>query len=118
VETDAANCDMERRFGREQVQVFGDEATRNGVRLSCKSDEQSCAADGDLITTVIQLLTPQDSNVRSEVTVMTRVEALVSCKNTVARLSSAGLALEGGSILAERPARSAFSSEGRRSPRS
>jgi hypothetical protein len=74
-----------------------------GVRLTCKSDEQSCAADGDLITTVIRLISPQDSNVRSEVTVTTRVEALVSCKNTAAWVSSAGLELEQDTISAESP---------------
>jgi hypothetical protein len=37
------------------------------------------------------------------VTVQTRVEALVSCNNTLAWVTSAGLALEGGTISAESP---------------
>ena len=31
------------------------------VRLQCESGEESCAADGDLITTVVQLRSPQNS---------------------------------------------------------
>ena len=91
MENDAAECDLERRDGCKlkylETKRLGHEF---GVRLTCKSDERRCAADGDLITTVI--LSPQNSNLRSEVTVVTRVdsEAPVSCKNTVARMSSAG----------------------------
>jgi hypothetical protein len=54
------------------------------VRLQCEkrpSDTQSCAADGDVITTVVQLVS-QGSRLRSEVTLQTRVEALVSCKQS------------------------------------
>jgi hypothetical protein len=73
------------------------------VRLACKSDQKSCAADGDLITTVVRLVSQQHSNLRSEVSIQTRVEALVSCENTVAWVTSSGRALEEGDLLAESP---------------
>jgi hypothetical protein len=84
--------------------MFGD-TTRHEftVRLACDRGEHSCAADGDVITTVVQLASPQDSRLRSEVTVRTRVEALVSCNNTVAIITSAGLELESESFKAESP---------------
>ena len=56
----------------------------------------------------MQLASPQDSRFLSRevaapfVTIETRVEALVSCKNTEAWVTSAGLALD-GTILAESP---------------
>jgi hypothetical protein len=81
------------------------------VRLACgraeQDAEQDCAADGDIITTTVQLASPQDGRLMSQevmvpdVTVQTRVEALVSCINTLFWVTSAGLALEGGTILAE-----------------
>ena len=65
-----------------------------GMRLACnKSDEQSCAADGDVITTVVRLASHLDSSLRSEVSIQARVEALVSCQTTVASVTSAGLEL-------------------------
>ncbi len=78
------------------------------VRLACDRGEPSCAADGDVITTTLQLASPHIRLISQEVTVpvvtvQTRVEALVSCNNTVAWVTSAGLALEGGTILAESP---------------
>jgi hypothetical protein len=73
------------------------------VRLSCDRDEQSCASDGDVITTAMQFTSPQDGRLRSEVTVQTRVEALVSCNTSAAFVTSAGLMLEGESIAAESP---------------
>jgi hypothetical protein len=64
------------------------------VRLECGRDEQSCAADGDVITTVVQLASPQDGRVKAqEVTVQTRVVALASCGRSVAiAMQSEGLA--------------------------
>jgi hypothetical protein len=73
-----------------------------GVHLACESDQQSCAADGDLITTVLQLGSQGTSGrLRSEVTLQTRVEALVSCNDTAAWVTSSGLDLTDGTILAE-----------------
>jgi hypothetical protein len=91
------------------------EASRHefDVRLACDtvehndsngySDEQPCAADGDVIADVVQLASPLDGRLRSEVTVQTRVEALVSCNTSVAFVTSAGLELEGDSIATESP---------------
>ncbi len=76
------------------------------VRLACNRGEQSCAADGDIITTAVRLLSPQDSHLRSEVSVQTRVAALVSCNTTLAWVTSAGLELQGHSVVAEREKRS------------
>jgi hypothetical protein len=73
------------------------------MRLACDDSELSCAADGDVITTVVQLASAQDSRLQSLVTVQTRVEALVSCANTAFLLTSAGLELEGDSIAAGSP---------------
>jgi hypothetical protein len=57
------------------------------VRLACGLREQSCAADGDVITTVVQLTSPQDSRLRSEVRVVTQVQSLLSCTHTRATAS-------------------------------
>ncbi len=47
------------------------------VQLECNRGEQSCAADGDIITTTVQLASPLDSHLSSEpVTVWMRVLAL------------------------------------------
>jgi hypothetical protein len=56
------------------------------VRLACQAGEQSCAADGDDITTVVQLASPQGSHLRSEAQVVTHVQALLSCRHTRARI--------------------------------
>jgi hypothetical protein len=61
-----------------------------GVRLNCESDEQSCAADGDRIETIVRLASPQDSRLRSEVKVQTLVVALASCLHSVAVVMQAG----------------------------
>jgi hypothetical protein len=60
------------------------------VRLECEerqpSDNQSCAADGDVITTVVRLASCDDGRkdhcLQSQLTVHTTVEAIISCKNT------------------------------------
>jgi hypothetical protein len=78
------------------------------VRLGCDRNEQNCAADGDIITTTVQLASPQDSRLRSEARVLTRVEALVSCSNTIVLVTSAGLDIEGGSIAAASPLEAAL----------
>jgi hypothetical protein len=55
------------------------------IRLECGRAEQSCAADGDIITTVFELQsaqTPQNSRLELEVTVHTKVKALASCENS------------------------------------
>jgi hypothetical protein len=59
------------------------------VRLQCEerqpSDPQSCAADGDVITTVVRLTSCDDDRadhcLQSQLTVHTTVEAIISCKN-------------------------------------
>jgi hypothetical protein len=56
------------------------------VRLQCESGQQSCAADGDVITTVVQLRSPQNSRLRSEVRFQTKIAALASCKRSKAAL--------------------------------
>jgi hypothetical protein len=59
------------------------------VRLACPSDEQSCATDGDVITTVVQLVsvgsTPSLNNLSSAVHVSTQVQSLLSCRRTQVR---------------------------------
>jgi hypothetical protein len=54
------------------------------VRLACDRGEQSCAADGDVITTVVRLITVGSlpSNLHSEVRVVAQVQSLVSCVHT------------------------------------
>jgi hypothetical protein len=56
------------------------------VRLQCESGEVSCAADGDVITTVVALRSPQNSRLQSEVRFQTTVEALASCERSKAVL--------------------------------
>jgi hypothetical protein len=55
------------------------------VRLACDVGEQSCAADGDVITTVVQLASATESHLRSEVRFITQVQSLLSCLHTRAR---------------------------------
>jgi hypothetical protein len=54
------------------------------VRLACDFGEQNCAADGDVITTVVQLATvgSLSSSLNSEVRVVTNVQSLLSCRHT------------------------------------
>jgi hypothetical protein len=56
------------------------------VRLACQAGEQSCAADGDDITTVVQLASSRDSHLRSEAQVVTHVQSLLSCLRTQVRV--------------------------------
>jgi hypothetical protein len=56
------------------------------VRLQCESGEVICAADGDVITTVVALRSPQNSRLQSEVRFQTTVEALASCERSKAVL--------------------------------
>ncbi len=61
------------------------------VKMSCDRGEDSCAADGDVITTMVQLDSVQDGGLKSEpVTVRTRVVALASCNRSVATLMQSG----------------------------
>ena len=54
------------------------------VRLSCDRGEQGCATDGDIITTVLRLVSCQDECLQSQVKVDTTVEAMISCENSIA----------------------------------
>ncbi len=47
--------------------------------LACDGEEKSCVADGDAITTAVQVASPQDARLRSEVNVTVHVESLLSC---------------------------------------
>jgi hypothetical protein len=54
------------------------------VRLACDHGEQNCAADGDVITTVVQLVSDGSlsNSLNSEVRVVTQVQSLLSCRHT------------------------------------
>jgi hypothetical protein len=54
------------------------------VRLACARGEKTCAVDGDVITTVVQLVVvgSLSSSLNSEVRVVTRVQSLLSCRHT------------------------------------
>jgi hypothetical protein len=58
------------------------------VRLACDSAEPSCAADGDVITTIVQLVAigSPSSPLHSEVHVVTQVQSLLSCEHTRAHI--------------------------------
>jgi hypothetical protein len=64
------------------------------VRLACEGGEQSCAADGDVITTIVQLASSQDGRLgtmqtpplRSDVRVVAHVRSRLSCLHTRADL--------------------------------
>ncbi len=56
------------------------------VKLTCDPGEQSCAADGDEITTIVQLASQQGNGLKSEVRVLTRVQSLLSCRHTQVRV--------------------------------
>ena len=61
---------------------FEDTSPREfAVRLSCDHTEQSCAADGDVIATILQLVAVDSvpGNLHSEVRVLTHVQSLLSC---------------------------------------
>ena len=47
--------------------------------LACDGEEQGCVADGDVVTTAVQVASPQDARLRSEVLVTVHVQSLVSC---------------------------------------
>ena len=47
--------------------------------LACDGEDQGCVADGDAITTAVQVASPQDARLRSEVLVTVRVESFLSC---------------------------------------
>jgi hypothetical protein len=72
----------------DQARLKFETTTRHefSVRLACNRGEQSCAADGDIITTVVELRsqgdTGFDSPLTSEVTFRTIVHALASCDNS------------------------------------
>jgi hypothetical protein len=74
------------------------------VRLACESGEPSCAADGDTITMVIQVTSPQDSRPNlQEVRIRTSVESLISCEESTVQMTQAGMIVAGTSISAETP---------------
>ena len=54
------------------------------VRLACDRAEPSCAADGDVITTIVQLVAigSLSSHMHSEVRVVTHVQSRLSCLHT------------------------------------
>jgi hypothetical protein len=52
------------------------------LRIACDRAEQSCAADGDIITTVVELRSPQNDRLTSRATFRTMVNALASCDNS------------------------------------
>jgi hypothetical protein len=56
------------------------------LRLACDRGEQSCAADGDVITTVVQITSQQDYRLRSEVRLLSQVQSLLSCVHTRATI--------------------------------
>jgi hypothetical protein len=60
------------------------------VRLQCTSGQQSCAADGDLITTVIQLRSPENKMTANEVRFQTLVQALPGCNHSSAIIMQSG----------------------------
>jgi hypothetical protein len=55
------------------------------VRLACDGSEQSCAADGDVVTTVVAVGSLA-SNLHSELRVETQVQSRLSCRNTQVRI--------------------------------
>jgi hypothetical protein len=58
------------------------------VRLACDPSEPSCAADGDVITTIVQLVAVDSApnRLHSEVRVVTQVQPLLSCGHTLASI--------------------------------
>jgi hypothetical protein len=54
------------------------------VRLACDFGEENCAADGDVITTVVQLVSvgSVSRSLNSEVRVVTKVQSFLSCRHT------------------------------------
>jgi hypothetical protein len=54
------------------------------VRIACDYGEQNCAADGDVITTVVKLATVGSlfNGLSSEVRVVANVQSLLSCRHT------------------------------------
>jgi hypothetical protein len=58
------------------------------VRLACDRGQQSCAADGDVITTIVQLVAVDSApnRLHSEVRVVTQVQPLLSCWHTPASI--------------------------------
>ena len=58
------------------------------VRLECERAEPSCAADGDVITTIVQLVAigSPSSHMHTEVRVVTHVQSLLSCLHTQAHV--------------------------------
>jgi hypothetical protein len=47
--------------------------------LACDGEEKGCVADGDVITAAVQVASPQDARLRSEVLVTVHVQSLMSC---------------------------------------
>jgi hypothetical protein len=58
------------------------------VRLACDPSEPSCAADGDVITTIVELVAVDSApnRLHSEVRVVTQVQPLLSCGHTLASI--------------------------------
>ena len=70
------------------------------VELKCHRGNQSCAADGDVVSTVVQLTSLQDGRLKSKaVTVQTHVIALASCNHSVAVVMQSGGSLESATAV-------------------
>jgi hypothetical protein len=74
------------------------------VRMNCtvgSGDTGECAADGDVIETVLTLSSASGGDrVSTQVTIKTTVVALVSCENTQVRITQDGYALDGDLVPA------------------
>jgi hypothetical protein len=71
------------------------------VRMNCTVGSGECAADGDVIETVLVLSSAVGgSHGSTQVTIKTTVVALVSCDNTQVRITQDGRALDGDVVPA------------------
>jgi hypothetical protein len=72
------------------------------VRLACDGEDQSCAADGDVLETIISMKSQRDTRVGSRVTILTTVQSLISCEKSGAQIWQAGMLVHGNRVSAER----------------
>ena len=74
------------------------------VHLDCNGNRANCASDGDVLETVV-LFASSEGQMRSQVTIQTNVQSLVSCDNTRSRVvvTVGGLLLEADWVVAESP---------------
>jgi hypothetical protein len=69
------------------------------VRIDCTAGSGECAADGDVIETVLRLSASSSSGrVSTQVTIKTTVVALVSCDNTEVRITQDERTIDGGVV--------------------